>query len=297
MPTVSVIMPAYNAARTIGESIESVQSQSFADWELIICDDASTDGTATAVAPYLADNRVRLVQSPQNSGAAGKPRNLAMAHACGQWLAFLDADDVWLPAKLQTQLAYGQRHPEVDVVHSACRFWENGQLRRQRYLPTRKNEVEGNIYNHLIWRNSVVTSTVILKREMLNQIGGFDENLFMVEDHDLWIRISQKHLFGYVYEPLVLYRTHSSTGVFRSAENLHRVEKSLLQISERYTMDNPKAHTKSQARVFGIMGMLYLENRNKGVAQSKLKRALRHAVAVADPYALLVLKLLIQASL
>jgi glycosyltransferase involved in cell wall biosynthesis len=295
VPKVSIIMPAYNARRTITESIESILAQTFPDWELIICDDASTDDTVAVVSPYLSDTRIRLLRSTENSGGASRPRNRAIAQASGSWLAFLDADNLWLPLKLEKQLNYLHQHSEVVLVHSNYRHLQNGRLRRMRYLPTRKCEVAGNVYDRLIWRNSVETSTVVLNPEVLSRTGLFDEQLTMVEDHDMWIRVAQQGLFGYLYEPLMIYRTHSGTG-FRSAENLHQVERSMLLISDRYTQDNFKARARSLARVYGVMGLLYLENDNKPVAREKLKLALYYASAAFDPYVLLVLKLLLQAA-
>lgn len=297
MPEVSVIMPAYNAASTIAEAIDTVIAQSFTDWELIICDDVSADETVTIVSRYLSDPRIHLLQLTENSGGASRPRNRAIAQASGSWLAFLDADNLWLPLKLEKQLAYLRQHPEVVLVHSNYRLLQNGQLHRMRYLPTRTCEVAGNVYDRLIWRNSVDTSTVVLDPKVLNQIGLFDETLHLCEDHDLWIRVAKQGLFGYLREPLMIYRAHSGTGVFRSAENLDRAEKSLLEVSCRYAQKIPGARLKSLARVYGVMGLLYLENNNKPVAQAKFKLALRYASAALDPYTLLVLKLLLQASI
>lgn len=102
---VSVIMPSYNTAKYIAESIESVMNQTYPDWELIIVDDCSTDDTDSVVASYLSDTRIRYLKNEKNSGAAIS-RNYALREAKGKWIAFLDSDDVWLPEKLETQIAF-----------------------------------------------------------------------------------------------------------------------------------------------------------------------------------------------
>ena len=102
---VSVIMPSYNTAKYIAESIESIMNQTYPYWELIIVDDCSTDNTDSVVENYLSDTRIRYLKNEKNSGAAIS-RNYALREAKGKWIAFLDSDDVWLPEKLETQIAF-----------------------------------------------------------------------------------------------------------------------------------------------------------------------------------------------
>ena len=102
---VSVIMPSYNTAKYIGETIKSVQAQTYENWELIIVDDCSTDNTDTAVDPFLSDERIRYLKNSRNSGAAVS-RNYALREAKGKWIAFLDSDDLWFPDKLEKQINF-----------------------------------------------------------------------------------------------------------------------------------------------------------------------------------------------
>ena len=106
---VSVIMPSYNTAKYIGESIKSVLAQTYTDWELIIVDDCSTDNTDDVVKPFLSDERIKYLKNEENSGAAVS-RNRAMREAKGEWVAFLDSDDLWLPEKLEKQLDFMNRN-------------------------------------------------------------------------------------------------------------------------------------------------------------------------------------------
>jgi len=102
---VSIIMPSYNTAEYIAESIQSVLSQSYLDWELIVVDDCSTDNTDEVIKPYLADERIKYIKNATNSGAAVS-RNRALCEARGKWIAFLDSDDIWMPDKLEKQVSY-----------------------------------------------------------------------------------------------------------------------------------------------------------------------------------------------
>ena len=117
---VSVIMPSYNTAEYIGESIDSVLAQTYTNWELIIVDDCSTDDTDDVVASYLVDERIRYLKNEQNSGAAVS-RNRALREATGRWIAFLDSDDVWLPEKLEKQIAFME---ENDYTFSYTNYEE-----------------------------------------------------------------------------------------------------------------------------------------------------------------------------
>ena len=106
---VSIIMPSYNTAQYIGETIGSVLAQTYTNWELIIVDDCSTDHTEEVVQPFLVDKRIRFLKNPKNSGAA-IARNYALREAQGKWIAFLDSDDIWFPEKLEKQIAFMQRN-------------------------------------------------------------------------------------------------------------------------------------------------------------------------------------------
>lgn len=118
-PLVSIVMPAYNAAATIRQSIESVFAQTYPNWELLVVDDSSSDGTAEIVLGYIEDRRVHLIRGPGRAGAAGA-RNVALSHATGDLVAFLDSDDVWLPEKLDRQLRF-MRETRAGLVFSA--YW------------------------------------------------------------------------------------------------------------------------------------------------------------------------------
>jgi glycosyltransferase involved in cell wall biosynthesis len=205
-PTVSVVMAAKNYARFIGQAVRSVFAQTFADWELVIIDDGSTDDTSVMVKPFLGDARVRCVRSDR----LGQPRakNLGMRLSRGEFVAYLDADDAWEPTKLAKQLDVMRERPEVGVCHTGRLLMdETGRVTSRDHegaespAPSRSRLVE------LFLNNSVCFSSVMVRRAVFDQVGGFDPEFDLAIDYDLWLRVARHWQFACVPEPLVLYRT------------------------------------------------------------------------------------------
>jgi len=188
MPRVSVIVPAHDSAQSIVATLESVRGQTFPDWEVVVCDDASTDATAEVV-ERLRDPRISLVRAPRNLGPAGA-RNLALERAQGELVAFLDADDRWLPRYLQSQVeAYDHARTAGDVGLVACdaHIEEAGRRLEDSYLE-QFAAVEPLGLDRVLRRNCVFISA-LAPRAVVDELGGFAPELFGTEDHDLWIRI------------------------------------------------------------------------------------------------------------
>jgi glycosyltransferase involved in cell wall biosynthesis len=203
MPLVSVVMAAKNYARFLPEAVESVVAQSFADWELLIIDDGSTDATPAAVRPYLADTRVRSFRADK----LGQPRakNLGIGLSRGEFVAFLDADDAWEPTKLEKQLAVFRGNPGVGVVF--CRrslIDEKGNPIAARPAPT---PPRGRVLPAMFVQNFVCFSSAVVRREVFSHVGRFDPQWDLAIDFDLWLRVARHHEFDFVDEELVKYRT------------------------------------------------------------------------------------------
>lgn len=210
-PTVSVIIPAYNRAATIGRAIESVAGQTWQDFEIIVVDDASSDATVSAV-EAIDDARIRIVRNPRNLGAAGA-RNAGIAEARGPWIAFQDSDDEWLPRKLEKQmarvLAEGADHVAVYCGLLTLGGLESreGERLSLRYVPRSAiAQVEGDILSPLLVENIISTQTLVVRTEAIRSIGGFDPGLPAIEDWDLAIRLAQAGTVAFVDEPLVQQR-------------------------------------------------------------------------------------------
>ncbi|HYL81892.1 MAG TPA: glycosyltransferase, partial [Candidatus Acidoferrum sp.] len=191
-PLVSVIIPTYNSAGFVVEAVRSVLAQTHSPVEIIVVDDGSTDATAESLRPYA--ERIRYLYQ-QNRGVAAA-RNAGIAVARGDLLAFLDADDMWVPDKLERQLACLDRRPQVGVTHADARhcYVDSG---RQCARPPLARQFDGNCYTDLFFGNRIVTSSVMVKRHCLEAVGGFDETIraASVEDYDLWLRLARRYEF------------------------------------------------------------------------------------------------------
>lgn len=205
---VSVIIPTYNRADLLRKSIESVQNQTYEEWEIIIVDDCSTDGTEQVVKEF-GDFRIRYIRNEKNLGA-GASRNKGVALARYDYIAFQDSDDVWRCGKLEKQMQYMMNHSEYDMVY--CSFLKHYSDGREIIVPNKQiGNRQGNMYTTLFINNVISTQTILIKKESFVLCGGFDEELRAIEDWDLVLRISQKSQVGFVPEVLVdVYETQGS---------------------------------------------------------------------------------------
>jgi glycosyltransferase involved in cell wall biosynthesis len=224
-PPVSVIIPAYNRAATIAAAIESVLRQTWSNFELIVVDDGSTDGTLEAAAA-IRDPRVRLVANPRNTGAAGA-RNTGVAEARAPWVAFQDSDDEWLPRKLEKQMARLQA-PGAGFVGAYCGLLTLGGLDhrpgerlRLRYVPDPAIvPAEGDLTVPLLHGNMISTQTLVVRRDLFLALGSFDPEVTPIEDWDFVLRLVQKGSIAFVDEPLVHQRFSENSITRQTARRL-----------------------------------------------------------------------------
>lgn len=201
MPEVSVIIPTWNRVAQLKGAILSALSQTIHSLEVLVCDDGSTDNTHQMV-ESIGDNRVRLIVCP-HGGQPSIPRNCGINEASGNWLAFLDDDDEWLPDKLQKEIALAQKLDCFAACSNALRFLP-GKVAAGNYLSHDKNLVT---FNDLLQVNLVICSSAVIHRSLIPVIEGFpeDEDLVALEDYSLWLRVATQTDFAYVQEPLVIY--------------------------------------------------------------------------------------------
>lgn len=198
-PLVSVIIPTYNRASMVTETVDSVLAQSYRKFELIIVDDGSTDGTARALARY--GDALRLVSQRRRGVAAA--RNSGVRSAKGQYLAFLDSDDLWLRRKLETQTEFMANNPQVQI----CQTEEVWIRRGIRVNPkARHRKPSGDIFRSSLKLCLVSPSAVMMTRQLFEKTGGFDESFSVCEDYDLWLRIAVDHPVPLISAPLVVKR-------------------------------------------------------------------------------------------
>lgn len=206
-PQVSIILPCFNRLPYLRCAVDSVLAQTFQDWELILADDGSGAETAAYLAELEALHQVKVLNL-QHSGNPSVVRNAAMRAARGAYIAFLDSDDVWLPTKLELQIAMHRSHPERRWSYVAMeRIHEDGDLMRgepQRATPA------GAIFEQLLRLVADVSmSAVMAERVLLERIGGFDEAQPFFEDFDLFLRLSLRSEVSVVTQALVRMRSHS----------------------------------------------------------------------------------------
>ena len=210
MPLVSVIIPTYNSAKFLSRTIESVLAQTYRNFELIIVDDVSTDDTVSIICSFAEkDSRIRSIVSDTNSGGPARPTNKGLAVAKGDFIAFLDHDDEWLPEKLQEQVSFLQSASnDIGVVVCDVDLLTPDGTRRPMYVfpdyPTRESALTAILCANFFF----MFSDLCMRRETLDAVGLLDERYVLGADHDYYVRIAQACLIGVVHKPLLRYAVH-----------------------------------------------------------------------------------------
>ena len=197
MPQITAILPTWNRAEWLEKSIQSVLDQTFGDFELVVVDDASTDSTAEIIERY--SGKIRTIVFSENRGVSAA-RNAAISTSDSEWIAFLDSDDFWHPDKLQKQIAQTKMRPACPL-HFTDEIWIRNGVRVN---PKKKHQKkEGWIFQPSLALCLMAPSTVILRRELFEVHGLFDENLPVCEDYDLWLRLTAQHPVALLDEKLM----------------------------------------------------------------------------------------------
>lgn len=200
-PLISIVMPAYNAENTIKDAIQSVINQTYRNWELIIVDDCSKDNTCDVIKTYLIPNgKIRLLQNQHNSGVS-ITRNCGVSATNGNWIAFLDSDDMWMPDKLEKQLNIIRQNRNADLVYTGSSFIDTAGNPSGYILHVPKNIS----YTKLLKQNLISCSSTLIRKELILKYPmQYDD---MHEDYAVWLQILKNggHAYG-VDEPLLIYR-------------------------------------------------------------------------------------------
>lgn len=202
---ISVIIPTYNCAQYIGESVDSALNQTLKASEVIVVDDGSTDNTKEILSRY--DGKIRYIY--QNNRGPSAARNRGIKEAAGRYIAFLDADDTWLPKKLELQARFLDDHPDYGLVTcDALQFSGKHTVIVPSMAKERKLH-SGRVILHLLRENFLNTNNVLIRKEVFTIVGMFDEKRRYSEDYDLWLRIAKRYKIGFVNNILTEYRSHS----------------------------------------------------------------------------------------
>lgn len=222
-PSVSIIIGSFNAEKYIRETLDSVANQTFKSFEAIIVDDCSTDNTAQIIQEFCdKDLRFKLIKLESNSNLPAVPRNVGLKHACGEFVAFLDHDDIWTHKKIQRQISVLQINPQIDLVFSYLWSFRGKSLLRGFFLIPNpfKNKIN---FERLRIGNALMYSSVFARKKVIVTLSGFDEDpkLRAIEDYDLWLRVSQQFKIGYISEIHGYYRVTNSSAS-RSDKSLEK---------------------------------------------------------------------------
>ncbi len=278
-PTVSVVIATYNKAREIGAAIDSVLHQTYRDVEILVVDDGSTDDTAERVTAY--GDRVRYVLKP--NGGTGSTRNLGIAQARGRFVAFLDGDDLWLPRKLEVQMAAFEREPDILAVQCGAYCVDSAlNVLEVRACDPRQDS----LLNFLLFRNlPAFASSVIIRKDVLDRIGGFGLDLVILSDWDMVCRLAHAGILRSVPELLTLYRHYPSNQSTNVEIHIESGTRSLARFFAEPTLDPAIRAQEAHiwARFYGMIAGGYARNRRwtDGVRWSW--KALRTSPRVA-PY-------------
>lgn len=215
-PLVSVIIPAYNCATYLVETLDSIFSQGYANLEVIVINDGSKDNTLEIAKAY---QKKLVVIDKQNEGPACA-RNVGLKAAKGKYISFLDSDDYWLPGKLITQVEYLENNPETGILYGAFFQWRHNaagvfpepkSFLQQRVDVLLDEEKSGLIYSKLLLKSMIHIITVLARKSVLDEVGFFREDLRLGEDYEYWIRASRQTRIDKLTMPMALYRMHNKS--------------------------------------------------------------------------------------
>ena len=273
---VSVILPTYNCAHFLSESVGSILLQTYNPYEVIVVDDGSTDNTKEVLNPFM--HRIKYIKLEQNKGLPAA-RNIGIQSAQGKYIAFIDADDLWLPEKLQTDIEYFGKHPDISMIYSKHMNIDD----KGRVLDgcTKKRLPSGNIFIQLFSeQNFIIPSSVVVQKEVFETTGLFDEQLFNCQDWDMWLRIAFYFKVAGINKQLVKYR-HNPHSLSKNRNNVLKYQKQVIDktyntFKDRACGINEKLYKKRLASHFAKVGRYYLRIGNKSLANENFRLSLKY---------------------
>ncbi len=260
-PSVSVIMTTYNSEKYLHAAIQSILNQTFSEFELLIVDDDSTDRTKEIITS-LADSRIKLIMNSERKGVA-YARNIALHHARGEYVAVLDSDDIAFPDRLRLQIDYLNSHRDVNLVGSAFEIIDcNGKL-ISIYQPI---TVPIAIKWELLFKDVIGHSTVMFRRSVALELGGYDQSFLVAEDFDLWIRFAAYGEIAQMEKPLVQWRFTEQSMQNR---DLDMIEKFTIEVVLKSIRLQTNQHISRDAALY--LTTSHSLNKNDKIAQEALE--------------------------
>jgi len=247
-PVISIVMPTFDRLEFLPATVQSVFMQSLSQWELIIADDGSSPNTLSYLETLSADKRVRLLRL-DHSGNPGAARNVAIAAARAPWLAFLDSDDLWLPNKLDRQVAQLRANPRCAWSYTAFLTVDAEGTPLASERDRAWTPFDDEIFTQTVRATaSIRPSSVVVRTALVRAIGGFDEAINCSEDYDLWMRLALRSPVCVVDEPLVRVRRHAGSDS-RAAGSAHRArDYSLRKLAQNASAEQRKLLAEERSR-------------------------------------------------
>ncbi|MEZ0325788.1 MAG: glycosyltransferase family 2 protein [Fimbriimonas sp.] len=277
MPKVSVLFTCYNHLRFLPEALESVRRQTFTDYEIIALDDGSTDGTREWLSQQ---SDLKLVFNEKNLGTYAT-LNVGLKHATGDFIAVLNDDDVWTPKKLESQLALFAAHPQIGLSHTGGYFIDENskQVHGSPLGFAFPRFATGDVLLGLVYENKIIASASMARREVFEELGGFNESYFGLGDWEMWFRIAEKYHFGFADEVLTLYRVHGENAS-RQSDKMHKDGQRLREwmiprieaMIGRFPADDV---LRAQARNYAALGVVRTLNGDPNGGRKAFMEAIR----------------------
>ena len=271
MPKVSVIIPTYNRQGFISDTIKSVLAQTYRDFEIVVVDDGSTDNTKKELEQF--GSRIKVVEQPNSERAVS--RNNGVGNSSGEYIAFLDSDDLWTQDKLENQVSLMDSNPEVVLTYGQC-LRINGHGEKVNHAKRQLRGANGNVFEDLLMRNFIASPTPLLRREHFEQTSGFQTKYIPYEDWEFWLRFSLLGKFQFLGRPLAYYRIHENQSVQQvQAEKIEKVTSDLLEDSFKLKNISPLVKKDSLGLANMRFGYWYLIADKTEKAREKLKKAIK----------------------
>lgn len=276
-PSISVVIPAYNAWQHLTECLESVFRQEVASaFEIIVVDDGSTDGTRDCLSAF--PSVVYLAQTNRGPAAA---RNAGIARSRGTFIAFLDADDLWPAGKLQKQIGMLQQHPDAAMCFGDCRQFEDKDPWPQTLFEENRQDVSlwgagpylPEAYARLLTANFITTGSVVVRRQVLEALGGFDASLRRVEDLELWLRLARRHPILWCKDVCLLRRRHADN----ASGDAEAMSLAYLEVLKRQQVCGAADLARQGIALSALIAREYREMAERALAGRHSGRAMRWA--------------------
>jgi glycosyltransferase involved in cell wall biosynthesis len=264
-PLVSVIMPAWNAMSYIHAAIDSVLSQSYRSLELLVINDGSSDGDYSALENI--DPRIRVLEGAR--GGVSRARNLGLERARGRYIAFIDADDLWVPGKLKVQVDYMEAHPDIGIVFAEIHRWRPGpdgvwpdpsaHYPDAEALLRTNPEWRGWMYTRILMGCTLGMITPVMRQEVYGAVGGFDESMERGEDYEYWLRCSRQTRIQGFSSVMAIYRIHAASAMAKIVEPNH-LAVLLERARARWGLSDPDGHQLPRLQYHQRLGRAHFDH-------------------------------------